>query len=215
MKKLFNRHLLIIVLIIDIILCGAYFLIESNRQKKSADREISESNIQKISELATLECYYHNVSDWSQPAYGILGYGAKKVWIEYDGIVRVGIKAGNIKVSEPDNDGIIKVAIPEATILEKDLDEDSIYEISSDTTVLFFFNDSVNTEDRKKALANAQEDMEASAAENEMILGEARERAKKIIERNILAVGEANGKNYKVEFVDAPTSTTSQPTVSE
>lgn len=30
--------------------------------------------------------------------------------------------------------------------------QDSIYEISNDTTVLFLFNDSVSTEDRKKRL---------------------------------------------------------------
>ena len=204
MKKSSTHLLLILVLVFDIAIAGAYFLIDSGKQDKSADSDISEAKIQKICELATLECYYHNVSDWSQPAYGIMGYGAKKVWIEYDGVVRVGVKTSDIKVSDPDENNVITVTMPKATILDKDLDEDSIYEISSDTTVLFFFNDSVNTEDRKKALANAQEDMEASAAENEMILGEARDRAKKIIERKVKAAGEATGKNYKVRFVDAP-----------
>jgi hypothetical protein len=44
--------------------------------------------------------------------------------------------------------------------------------------------------------------MEASAEKNEMILGEARDRAKKIIERNIVALGEAGGKQYTVRFED-------------
>lgn len=204
MRKHSTRLLLVFVLIIDIILCGAYFLIYPGGQKKTAEQEISESKIQKICELATLECFYHNVSDWSQPAYGIFGYGAKKVWMEYDGIVHVGIKAGKVRISEPDENDVITVTIPAATILDKDLDEESISEITSDKTVLFFFNDSVNTEDRKKALAKAQDDMEATAAKDEMILGEAQERAKKIIERSIGAAGEAAGKNYKVKFVDAP-----------
>ena len=206
MKKLSIKQLIIIVLVADIILCITAFLTISgksnNPETETTVREISKPNIQKLCELTTLECYYHNVSDWSQSAYGLFGYGAKKVWIEYDGVVRVGIKAGQIKISDPDENDVITVTMPEATILDKDLDERSIKEISSDTPVLFF-NDEVNTEDRKKALANAQEDMEASAAKNDMILGEAQERAKKIIERNIVALGEAGGKHYTVKFIDA------------
>ncbi len=216
MKKLSTRQLLILVLILDIILCVAFILTNVLSKPKQTDRQISKSNIQRICELATLECYYHNVSNWSQDAYGILafaGYGKKKLWIEYDGIVRVGINAGEIKVSDPDKDNVITVTIPTATILEKDLDESTIKEIASDETILLLFNDQVNTEDRRKALAAAQDDMEESASRNEMILDEAQERAKKIIERNILAAGEANGKHYKVKFLitsEAPAATSSE-----
>ena len=206
MKKLSIKQLLIIVLVAYIFLCVTALLTNSNtkntQKTETTERQVSKPNIQKLCELATLECYYHNVSDWSQSAYGLFGYGAKKLWIEYDGVVRVGIKAGRIKISDPDENDVITVTMPEATILDKDLDESSIKEISSDTPVLFFI-DEVNTEDRKKALANAQADMEASAAKNDMILGEAQERAKKIIERNIVALGEAGGRHYTVKFIDA------------
>jgi hypothetical protein len=217
MKKLSIKQLLILVLIVDIVLCGAFVLTNILNKPARVERQISESNIQRICELATLECYYHNVSNWSQDAYGVLaftGYGEKKVWIEYDGMVRVGINAGGIKISDPDKDDIITVTMPAATILDKDLDESTISEISSDRTVLFF-TDQVNTEDRRKALAAAQEDMEESASKNEMILGEAQERAKKIIERNILAAGEASGKHYKVKFVDASETQTVVPNKEE
>lgn len=205
MKRLTTRQLLILVLVVDIVLCGAFVLTNVLNKPERIERKVSESNIQRICELATLECYYHNVSNWSQDAYGVLaftGYGEKKVWIEYDGMVRVGINAGEIKISDPDKDDVVTVTIPEATILDKDLDESTISEIASDRTVLFF-TDPVNTEDRRKALAAAQADMAESASKNEMILGEAQERAKKIIERNILAAGEANDKHYTVKFVSA------------
>lgn len=208
MKRLSTKQLLILVLVVDIILCGAFILTKILNKKESVSKQISESNIQRICELATLECYYHNVSDWEQPAYGILGYGEKKIWIEYDGFVRVGIDAGKIKISEPDKDNVVTVTIPSAVILDKDLDESSIKEITSDRTVLAIFTDEVNTEDRRKALAAAQDDMEVTASKNEMILGEARERAKKIIERNITAIGEAGGKHYFVKFIDTPESQT-------
>lgn len=45
--------------------------------------------------------------------------------------------------------------------------------------------------------------MEESASHNQMIMSEAKERAKKIIEKNILAIGEASGTQYKVRFVSA------------
>lgn len=212
MKKLSTKQLLILVLVVDIVLCGAFILTKVLNKKEPVSKQVSESNIQRICELATLECYYHNVSDWQQPGYGLFGYGEKKIWIEYDGLVRVGINAGKIKISDPDKDDVITVTIPSAAILDKDLDESSIKEIVSDRTVLVFFTDQVNTEDRRKALAAAQDDMEETASKNEMILGEARERAKKIIERNILAVGEAGGKHYTVKFVDASESQANAPT---
>ena len=204
MKKFSNKKLLILLLAVDIVLCGTFALTNMLSKSQKSDRHISESNIQRICELATLDCYYHNVSNWSQDAYGVLaftGYGEKKVWIEYDGMVRLGINAGKIKISEPDNENVITVTMPEATILDIDLDESTISEISSDRTVLFF-TDRVNTEDRRKALAAAQDDMKKSASENTTILGEAQERAKKIIERNIIAAGEASGKHYKVKFIN-------------
>lgn len=206
MKKLSVRQLLIIVLVLDIALCGVLVLTKGLNRKESDDYQVSESNIRRICELATLDCYYHNVSNWTQDAYGILaftGYGEKKIWIEYDGIVRVGINASGVKISNPDKDGVITVTIPEAKVLDKDLDEGSIREITSDRTVLFF-TDKVNTDDKIKALAAAQDDMLESASKNDMLLSEAQERAKKIIERNIVALGEAAGKQYKVRFVDAP-----------
>ena len=219
MKKLSTRQLLIGVLVIDIILCGALLISRSGLQIAPTERQISESSIQRICELATLDCFYHNVSQWSKPG-NFIGYGGKKLWIEYDGIVRVGVKADQIKISEPDSNGVVTVRMPEAVILDKDLDEESMYEIDSSLPMWSFiplYSD-VNTEERKIALAEAQEDMVASASQNGMVLDEAQARAKKIIEKNIIAMGEASGKRYKVRFTDGseaqptPDGQTASPT---
>lgn len=201
MKKLTTRQLLIVILIIDIVLCGSLLISGSSLLDASVERQISEFNIQRICELATLECFYHNVSQWNKSG-NFIGYGAKKLWIEYDGIVRVGVKADQIRISEPDKDGLITVTIPEAVILDKDLDEKSMYEIDSSLPMWGFIPlySTVNTEERKKAISEAQDDMVSSASKNGMILVEARERAKKIIEKNIKDMCEASGKNYKVKF---------------
>lgn len=54
--------------------------------------------------------------------------------------------------------------------------------------------------------------MVASASENGMILDEAQVRAKKIIEKNIIAMGKASGKHYTVKFIDPSEVQTPSPT---
>ena len=58
MKKLSTKQLLALVLVVDMVLCGAFILTNVLGQQQKTDRQISESNIQRICELATLECYY-------------------------------------------------------------------------------------------------------------------------------------------------------------
>ena len=71
--------------------------------KKEADF----SETKAICELATLKCYYHNTSELKQEASGIgkvfgnIGY--KKAWIEYDGIVKLGIDASKVKIEPNGN----------------------------------------------------------------------------------------------------------------
>ena len=213
MKMLTTRKLLVIILIVDIILCGAFILTNNRNNTTPAAQELSESSIRRICKLATLKCYYHNVTEWSNP--GDFFNAGKKLWMEYDGIVDAGIDGSKVKISDPDQDGVVTVTIPKATILKKDLDEKSIYEINSNSPLWGFvpIYGSISTEERKEALAAAQNDMEASATHNETILDEAQERAEKIIKNNIEKIGEAAGKQYTVKFIpisETETSTTEQ-----
>lgn len=203
MKRLGTRKLMIIALVIDAILLGILIFPGILPTTPGIDMQISEASIQRICELSTLDCFYHNVTEWKNEG-GFLQPG-KKLWLEYDGVVRVGVKADQIKVSEPDSKGNVTVTMPEAIILGNNLDENSIREIDSELPLWGFLPiyDSVNTEERKEALASAQTDMVATAENNSMILTEARERAKTIIRKNIESIGEANGKQYHVVFVSA------------
>ena len=70
MKKLSTKYLLILVLVVDLVLCGS-LLGKALSKKESARNHISDVNIQSICELAALECYYHNATDWEQPGYGV------------------------------------------------------------------------------------------------------------------------------------------------
>ena len=62
LKHFSTMQWLIVILFVDIILCSAFILTKLNNSKAPTDRQISESSIRRICELATLDCFYHNVS---------------------------------------------------------------------------------------------------------------------------------------------------------
>lgn len=76
--------------------------------KSQKENEIVDfSGVNKICELSTLRCYYHNVAELRKEPdgifkYGLFNYGFKKLWIEYTGIVEVGIDVDQVQVYEPD-----------------------------------------------------------------------------------------------------------------
>ncbi len=161
------------------------------------------TKIQKISSLATVEAYYHNVASKEEDAttlgkiFGNIGY--KKYWIEYDGTVQFGIDAKKVRIEKPNIKNIVKVYIPEATILEKPkIIENSVGNPITDTGFLT----SIPASDKTEAIANAQKRLEEMASQDSELLNLARERAKMFFQKYIEAVGQEVGQDYKVEFVD-------------
>lgn len=157
------------------------------------------SETKAICELATLKCYYHNTSELKQEASGIgkvfgnIGY--KKAWIEYDGIVKLGIDASKVKI-EP-NGNKVKVYVPNATILGVDIDVDSISETVSETG---WFT-KITTEERGETQKKAQEDMKMKAENNTALLSQATQRAKDTLKDYIINVGALIGVEYEIEWV--------------
>ena len=161
------------------------------------------SGVTSVCELATLQCYYHNVAKAETEASGIfakwLKTGYKKIWTEYSGIIEYGIDISQVTVSEPDKNGVVTVTMPDAQVLNVDVDEDSLGTPLTDTGFLT----SVTTEEKTTTLAGAQEAMEQQAKENTEMLSQAKARAKTLIEEYIKNVGESIGEEYTVEWKDA------------
>lgn len=166
--------------------------------------EIETSNFSAISsvcKLATLKCYYHNVArdeNQSKGRFNFLQTGYKKVWVEYEGIVDVGVDVNKVKIETPDTNGVVKVVIPDAEILSIDLDENSISEPLTDHGFLTW----ITMDEKTSALAAAQENMKESAVANQALLNQAKERAKDIIEDYIKNVGQEMGKDYTVQWIE-------------
>lgn len=184
-----NKILLILLSIICLTSCV--------KQNEEADF----SSINAVCELATLKCYYHNVAKMEQDASGILkflGKNYKKLWIEYSGVVELGIDVQKVSILKPDKNGVVRVVIPNAEVLNIDLDVESLAKPLTDTGFLT----KITKEEETQALDLAQIDMEENAKQNTALLIQAKERAKKIIEGYIINVGEQIGKKYIVEWIE-------------
>ena len=159
------------------------------------------SQMKAISELATMECYYHNVAKSEKPAgTGIWHFGEKdrQFWIEYTGTVKLGIDMSKVQMKVNGTD--VTVTIPEAEVQQVNVDDDSY---NSDSYI--FSEDGINkneitAEDATGAVENARNEMIKTAEENTALLVNAQERAKKMIENYIMQLGETTGTEYQITW---------------
>ena len=162
----------------------------------SCEQEPDFSNAGYIAELATLDCYYHNVAETTKP--GRFLFDDIELWFEYSAVVPMGIDASKVSAGAPDENGVVTVYLPEAEVLgDPVIDEDSI---TSPISNEGFFEGELTTEEKTKALDNAQKKILKKAESDEVLLHQAHERAKDLLERYVVNVGEALGKHYEVEF---------------
>lgn len=160
------------------------------------------SQIRSICELATLECYYHNVVKATKPkTEGFAGIGEvdREFWMEYDGIVKIGIDLSQVLLEV--NANKVTVTLPEAKIVEVAIDKEtwdaSVYIHSEDS---WFNKNKITADDQTKAFAQAQKEMEEEAAGNTYLLETARNRAQKLIENYIHRLGELSGIEYEIHW---------------
>lgn len=201
-RKLARNFLALIFFII------AGFLIANFQgfTKSQKENEIVDfSGVNKICELSTLRCYYHNVAELRKEPdgifkYGLFNYGFKKLWIEYTGIVEVGIDVDQVQVYEPDEKNEVYVYVPEARIITVSADSDSMSEPITDTGMFT----EISTDDQNLAFVQAQNDMQEKAAADSSVLNKAKNNAKKLIEQYIINVGDQIGEVYTVKWLNEP-----------
>ncbi len=184
---------------LGILLAGSLMVGCSN---KAQSNKPDFSGVDEVCNLATYECYYHNVADGSKDASGIfaplLNTGYKKLWIEYDGVAKIGIDfSDGVKVEDPNAENVVKVHIPDAKVLEVSVDRDSM---TDPITESGFFTE-ITLEEKTTAFEQAQKEMRETAEKNKALLNQATERAKQVIEGYIINVGNTIGQEYTVEFV--------------
>ena len=173
---------------------------QAKEEENIAANEPALSQIRSICELATLECYYHNVAKSTKTkGTGLAHVGEKerKFWIEYTGVAKIGIDMSDVSMKV---DGTcVEITIPDAKILEKEvktIDEDD-YIATSDS---WFNKNPITAEEQTQAVNDAQDEMVAAVEKNKALLASAQERAKTLIENYVTQLGEAAGVEYQVTW---------------
>jgi len=155
------------------------------------------SQMKSICELATMECYYHNVAKYTEKdAEGILFWKKDKhFWIEYSGIVKIGIDASLVVIDVRDK--TVVITIPEAKVLDKKVDEATL----NDNAFIVDKNSaSVTGNDQTLAFKEAQNNMVNSASADSALLASAQQRAQTLLEEYVTNIGNAIGKEYSIEW---------------
>lgn len=210
MKKKITAFIVVMVLVVCA-MCGC-----SVNQEKANVKEPDIIQIRNICNLATLECYYHNVAkSTKEPEAGITHVGEKErtFWIEYTGKVRLGIDMS--KVTMKINGSDVEVTIPEAKVLSSSIDKKTLDENSYISSEDGWNKNSITATDQTKAIDEAQKGMEEEVKKNSSLLLSAQNRSKTLIENYINQLGEASGIQYNIKWNYIDSDTSAETTVTE
>lgn len=170
-------------------------------QKEEAPTvELDVTEMRAICELSTMDCYYHNVAKYFEEdaQKGFLGIGKKDkhFWIEYSGIVRMGIDVSLVNIEVEDT--LVTITIPEAKVLKCTVNSDSL---SQDSYIVDTDSAKIEAADEVLAFAEAQRQLEETAAKDKTLLANAQQRAESLLKEYINNIGEAVGKEYKIDWI--------------
>lgn len=195
------KKIIYIIIPILIVLCVFVFFINFRK----SDIDDLEKNISKMDlygDLVTLETYYHNVANYDKKAgSGITHWFEKdrKLWIEYTGIVKLGIDMSSVKIDTKGDR--ITVFVPKAKIIGKPtlLDEDFTKASFIDSEDGLNKNE-LTTEDATKAMEFAQNTMQNNVRNDSQLLNLAQKRAKNLIEEYINQFSGISNTLYSIEW---------------
>lgn len=192
MKKLLVS-IMLILMTLSLAACG-----DKKEEEKTVNMEPEVTQMQSICELSVMECYYHNVAKYyEEDAEGFLFWEKdKKFWIEYSGIVTIGVDASLVSMEV---DGTtVTITIPEAEVLQCEVDENSL---SKDSFIVDSKSADITAEDQTYAFEQAQQDLWNTAASDTALLSQAQERTKQLLEDYVKNIGDAFGIKYTVKWV--------------
>ncbi len=181
--------------IVVTLLCGIMLLCCACG-KEEAPIQPQETQMKSICELATLECYYHNVAKYKEEdAEGFwLWKKDKHFWIEYTGVVKVGIDASLVKMQI--NDNVVEITIPPAYVMDCKADK-----LEDDSIIVSQKSADIKAEDQTEAFKVAQDKMEETAKADTVLLSNAQQRAQKLLGDYVNNIGRVTDKQYTIKWI--------------
>ena len=165
---------------------------------KASDMEPEVSQMKAICELAVMDCYYHNVAKFKEEdAEGFLFWQKdKQFWIEYSGVVTLGVDVSQVTVEVKDNQ--VTITLPAAKVLSCKVDSSSL---TKDSFIVADGSASISAEDEVAAFDAAQSKLQETAADDTVLLANAQQRAQSLLEDYVTNVGNVVGKEYTIQWV--------------
>lgn len=165
-----------------------------------ATEEPQITQMRTICELATMDCYYHNVAKYYEKDAdkGILGIGKKdkKFWVEYSGEVTIGLDATLVALQVSGDQ--VTITIPPAKVLGAKVYSDSL---TTDSYIIDKDSADITAEDQTRVFENAQADMLAQASNDHLLLFNAQQRAQMLLEDYVTNIGNAIGVTYQINWI--------------
>ena len=183
--------LLAILLSLSVAACGG-------KEQELANMEPEVSQMKAICELAVMDCYYHNVAKFEEEdAEGFLFWKKdKKFWIEYSGVVTLGIDVSQVEVEVTETQ--VTITMPPAEVQSCRVDSSSLTE---DSFIVADGSASIDAEDEVAAFDAAQTALEDTASRDSVLLANAQQRAQSLLEDYIKNVGNMVGKEYSIQWI--------------
>ena len=185
------------------------------KKEEAPKEDLRLTQMKSICELATLKCYYHNVAKITKEKDVLWWDTTAELWIEYSGIVKLGVDITNLDMQVDQNQ--VTITMPKAKVLSCQVDQTSLDKDSYYTNREGLGAEKINADDQTEAIKTAQENMLENVESDDSLLQQAEQRAQELLEQYVKNVGNAMGKTYEVSFViaeDAGTNTDSTETVS-
>ena len=185
------------------------------KKEEAPKEDLSLTQMKSICELATLKCYYHNVAKITKEKDVLWWDTTAELWIEYSGIVKLGVDITNLDMQVDQNQ--VTITMPKAKVLSCQVDQTSLDKDSYYTNREGLGAEKINADDQTEAIKTAQENMLENVESDDSLLQQAEQRAQELLEQYVKNVGNAMGKTYEVSFViaeDAGTNTDSKEAVS-
>lgn len=197
MKKLFS-----IFLVLSLLFAMAGCNSKPKEEPKKAEATIEVDEMRAIANLATVDCYFHNVAKSDRemnPAwYQFWEKKNMRFWVEYDGKVTIGIDVNKLKVEVGENN-VVTITMPNAVVLDATVNEQSL------TSESFYFDPKAkkpSPEEQTEAFKQAQSNMRETAEKNTVLMANAKANAKELLRNYVDSVGEAVGVQYTIEWKD-------------
>lgn len=187
-----KRFVLLNIFVLMLLCCAC------GKKEEEAQLQLQETQMKSICELATMECYYHNVAKYKEEdAEGFLLWKKDKhFWMEYTGVVKLGVDASLVTIDVNGNE--VSITIPPARVMSCVVDEDSLNE---DAIIVGKKSADVKAEDQTQAFKEAQSRMEETAKTDTALLANAQQRAQKLLEDYVNNIGNSIGQQYSIKWI--------------